>query len=444
MTTRSLQKILGVGFGLAIAFGTMVGVGILRLPGAVAAAVGSPSLVMLCWTVGGLYTVLAALSITELATMYPEAGGFRVYARRAFGEGTGFLVGWIDWLAGVATLAYGAVTVVDFAGTLWAPLALHEQSLGIGLLLVYTAAHWHGLRMGSLLTSAISATIALLFLVLVAGCLLIAPAAPATPASGALAGQHAQAATLLAAIPAVRALLTAYDGWYAPLYMAEENVDAARTLPRAIIGGALLVVALYLAYNLALLRVLPLTVLAASPLPAAAAAGVLLRGAGAVFVTVTAMLTVLSLINSNMLITPRVLYALARDGWIPAGLAAVSERGTPRPAVAMTVVAAATMILSGTFNQIIAVFAVLILSYYVSAFLAIFVLRRRAPRQPRPYRIPGYPVTPLVVLLATLAILAGAVIDDLRSAVIAVGFVAACVPAYLWAARARSRRLATA
>jgi APA family basic amino acid/polyamine antiporter len=96
----------------------MVGVGILRLPGTVAAALGDRTLIMLAWTVGGLFALMGAVSVAELAAMIPEAGGFRVYARRAFGEGVGFAVGWLDWLVGVATIAFAAVTAVAFLGVL--------------------------------------------------------------------------------------------------------------------------------------------------------------------------------------------------------------------------------------------------------------------------------------------------------------------------------------
>jgi APA family basic amino acid/polyamine antiporter len=96
----------------------MLGVGILRLPGTVAAAAGSPTVIIICWCLGALYALMGAVSVSELAAMYPEAGGFRVYARRAFGDRAGFVVGWIDWLASVATIAYAAVSAIEFLATL--------------------------------------------------------------------------------------------------------------------------------------------------------------------------------------------------------------------------------------------------------------------------------------------------------------------------------------
>src|SRR3984885_13417308 len=133
-TTRPLRRILGLGFGLALVFGTMVGVGILRLPGTVAAAMGDRTLVMVAWGLGGLYTLMGAVAVAELAAMIPETGGFRVYARRAFGEGIGFVVGWVDWLGYVATLAYSSVTAVTFLGVLWPPALAYPRTMAILLL----------------------------------------------------------------------------------------------------------------------------------------------------------------------------------------------------------------------------------------------------------------------------------------------------------------------
>lgn len=437
-----LRRILGLGFGLAFAFGTMIGVGILRLPGMVAAAAGTPTLIMACWCIGGLYALMGAVSLSELATMHPEAGGFRVYARHAFGDRAGFVVGWIDWLASVATLAYAAVSAIEFAGTLWPPVTLHESAAAIAVLGAFTAMHSAGLRLGSTMTSLISATIGILLLFLIVGCFLVAPATPSngpevvtgSPAHVAAAG------SLLTLVPAIRAVLTAYDGWYAPIYTAEECVDAARTLPRAIIGCTLLVIVLYLAINAALLRVLPVSELAASKLPAAAAAQVVLPRGGSALVTAVSVLIALSLINSNAITGPRVLFSMAREGWISRKAARVSRGGTPYTALATTTLTSSAMILTGTFNQLIALFAVLILLYYIAAFLAVFALRRHSPQAQRPYRAFGYPFSTLIVLLGSVGFLAAAVVEDWRSGVMALVFLSLCVPAYAFAARSRRIR----
>jgi APA family basic amino acid/polyamine antiporter len=446
-TKHPLRRILGLGFGLALVFGTTVGVGILRLPSTVAAALGDPTLIMSAWVIGGIFSLMGAVAVAELAAMIPESGGFRVYARRAFGEGVGFVVGWADWLGYVATLAYSSVTAVAFLGVLWPPALAYPRAMAIFILAAFTGIHWMGLRLGSSVTTVVSAAIGVLLLVLVAGCFLTTPAAGSMPpplAAMSLSTPLMSGATLFALVTALRAILTAYDGWYAPIYMAEENTNAVSTLPRAIIGGTLLVVALYLVINLAFLRVLPMSVLAGSALPAADAARLVLPQGGAAFVTVLSLFTVLSLVNNCMLAGPRILFAIGRDGFLSDKTAIVSAGGTPRIALAATTVTSLVVILTGTFEQIIALFSVLFLLYYVSAFLAVFVLRRKEPGLPRPYKAFGYPFSTAVVLLGAVALLVAAISEDPRSGVIAAGFLACCAPAYLWFARGRLTRAARA
>jgi len=421
----------------------MVGVGILRLPGMVAEAAGSPTLIIGCWCLGGLYAFMGAVSVSELAAMYPEAGGFRVYARHAFGEVAGFVVGWIDWLATVATFAYGSVSVIEFVATLWPALAQYETLAAIAVLGIITAMHSAGLRMGSTITSVASATIGVLLLLLILGCFLVTPVAQSVTPVGVAAGHKSlpSVVALLTLVPALRAILTACDGWYAPIYTAEESLDASRTLPRSIIGGAVLVGVLYVAINAALLRVLPVPVLAASKLPVADAAQVVLPHGSASLMTALSILIVLGLINSNAIMGPRVLYSMAREGWISPKIAAVSRGGTPYVALSITTLTGAAMILSGTFNQIIATFTVLILLYYIAAFLAVFTLRRRLPQASRPYRAFGYPVSTLVVLTGSVIFLVVAIVEDWHSGLTALIFLSLCVPAYAFAARSRRVRL---
>jgi len=440
-TARPLRRILGLGFGLAFAFGTMVGVGILRLPGLVAAAAGTPTLVIICWCIGAVYALMGAVSVSELAAMYPEAGGFRVYARRAFGDRAGFVVGWIDWLASVATLAYAAVSAIEFVSTLWPTLARYETVAAVAVLGAFTALHSSGVRIGSTITSLASATIGILLLFLIVGCFLAAPSMHPVGAGEATASPPLSNGTLLALVPAIPALLTAYDGWYAPIYTAEECVNASRTLPRSIIAGALLVAVLYVTLNIALLRVMSLPMLAASKLPIAAASQIVLPHGSASLMTALSIPIVLSLINGNAIMGPRVLFSMAREGWISEKAAAVNGGGTPYVALVATTLTSSVMILTGTFNQLISLFAVLILLYYIAAFLAVFILRRRLADLPRPYKAFGYPVSTSVVLIGSVGFLIANIIEDWRPGVMALLFLSLCIPAYALASRSRRARV---
>jgi APA family basic amino acid/polyamine antiporter len=439
MSMQPMRRILGLGFGLAMVFGGTVGAGILRLPGTLAGALGDAHLIVLFWILGGVYALLGAVAVAELASMMPQAGGFYVYARRAFGSGAGFVLGWSDWFNQVASLAYASITAAAFLGALWTPALPHTTLVAIFIIVAFTALHWAGLRIGSTLTRLISVAIGLMMLILVAACFAApsvgAPSAPLPMTAASL--PLMSMSMLLATVTALRAVLVTYDGWYSPIYLAEESTDPTRTLPRAMIGGTLAVTALYVLINIAMLRVLPLSVLAASELPAADAARAVLPRGGAELVTLISLLTVLSLINALLLMMPRVLLAIGRDGLFTPKATAVSAGGTPQLALAVSSAAGIGLILSGTFEQIVALSAVLFLLNYIVVYSALFVLRRREPDLPRPYRALGFPFSTGIVWLGCVLALLAAIIEDLRSAIAAGLLLIACAPVYAWVNRRR-------
>jgi APA family basic amino acid/polyamine antiporter len=307
--------------------------------------------------------------------------------------------------------------------------------------------HWAGLRIGSTLTRIISLSVGLMLMVLVVGCFLTAPVAASgapPPPMSAVSLPLMSLGMLAAVVTALRAVFLTYDGWYSPIYMAEESTQPTLTMPRAIIGGTVLVAAMYVIINVAMLRVLPLPVMAASQLPAADAARVVLPRGGAELVTVISLMTVLSLMNAIMLMTPRILLAIGRDGFFTKKAALVSAGGTPRVALAVTSLGAATLIMSGTFDEIVAVAAVLFLLIYISTYGALIVLRRKEPAAPRPYRAFGYPFTTIIVLAGCVALWIAAIMEDRRSGVFAALLLIACAPVYAWIARRRRRNSQTA
>ena len=158
----SLMRVMGVGFSIALAFGNTIGVGILRLPGSVAAALHDPVLVIAVWVTGGVYALLGAVSVAELAAMTPLSGGFYVYSRRAFGPRFGFAVGWNDWLATSVTCAYVSLTAVDFLGALVPSVAAHPQATAIALIALFTAINWVGVRSGGAVQNMVSGLVGLM------------------------------------------------------------------------------------------------------------------------------------------------------------------------------------------------------------------------------------------------------------------------------------------
>jgi APA family basic amino acid/polyamine antiporter len=439
--TASLSRILGLGFSIALAFGGTVGVGILRLPGEVAAALGDPSLIVLVWVAGGIYATLGAISVAELAAMMPTAGGFYVYARRTFGTRFGFVVGWNDWINNVLTVAYATLTAADFIGVLVPSLAGYGQAIALLVLALFTGLHWLGLRIGSGVQNGISALVGVLLVGLALACFTVAAPTAATTAPSAapsVASLPLLSIGMLAAlVTALRSVIVTYDGWYVAIYLAEETVNAPRTVPRAMISGALLVTALYVLINVGFLHALSLPALAASKLPAADAARAILPRGGAEFVTVISLCTVLSLINATLLGAPRILYAIGRDGLFSGKATRVSASGTPSVALGVTSGAVALLILSGTLEQLIAISAVLFVLNYVSAYSAVIVLRVREAGLDRPFRAWGFPWTTGLLLLGSVLFLVAAAVDDPRSGAFAAVLLGISVPASWWISRRR-------
>jgi basic amino acid/polyamine antiporter, APA family len=415
-----LLRVLGLGFGLAVIVGSTLGVGILRTPGLVAAQLGSPGTIVTWWLLGGLYTLLGCVCLIELGTMLPEAGGYYVYARRAFGRTAGFAVGWSDWLTYTAVLGYVSIAIGEFAAVLvpaWRPWT---KLVAIGVLVSFAALQWAGVRVSGRFQEITTAVKCLAFLALVAACFAHALRAPAA-AGGALPTTPGLGGLVIA----LQSIVITYGGWQSALYFTEEDRNPRRNLPRSMIGGVLSVLAIYVLVNLALLAVLPLPELARSTLPAADAAGVIFGGRGGQLITLLSLVSLPPMINAILMIGTRILFALGRDGLLFPQAAAVNARGTPGIATLATTAVAIVLVVTGTFQRLIAVAAFFLAVNYCVCCLALIVLRRREPDLPRPFRAWGYPWTAALVLLGAVAFLIGVSLGDTPTALLAVGLLAA-------------------
>jgi basic amino acid/polyamine antiporter, APA family len=431
-----LLRLLGVGFGVAVTIGGMVGVGILRTPGAVAAQLPHVGLIALVWAAGGAYALFGTLCVIELGAALPSAGGWYVYARRAFGDAAGFTVGWSDWLAQTAAVAYLAVSMGDFGAAAWPALGGGAaKALSLAVLAAFALVQYLGLRSSSLAQELTSFAKCAAFLGFVAVCFLVRSASEPQDA----AGGASLAVTLGGVVVALQAVAIACDGWYTAIYFTEEDRDPGRNLPRSALGGVAGTIAIYALVNAGFLHSLGVAGLGASAFPAADVAQAVFGGRGGAFVNALSLVSLLSVVNAVLMLDTRILFAIARDGLFVAAAAKVSPHGTPVPAMLMTATAAALMVATGTFEELIAIASVLFVGVNASGFLALMVLRRREPRLHRPFRVPGYPWVPIAALLAALAFLAGNVVADPRSTAPTLGLVAASYPIYRRLASGASR-----
>jgi APA family basic amino acid/polyamine antiporter len=233
---------------------------------------------------------------------------------------------------------------------------------------------------------------------------------------------------ITALVLAIQSIVVTYDGWYEPIYFAEEARHPARQLPRSIFGGLALLAGIYLLLNAAFLHVLGPAGLAGSKFAAADAATLVFGSASNLIISAIAVLILLTLLNTVLMGTTRILFAVSRDGLFWRRAASVAENGTPRTALAIATAAIIGLVLSGTVDRLIAIAGFLYVVNYSSAYVSLMVLRRTRPAAARPFRIPGYPAPTLLVLCASLAFLAGAVASDRQNSLWALLLLLASFP----------------
>jgi len=423
-----LLRILGVGFGVAVTVGGTIGVGILRTPGLVAAELPYVWAILAVWLLGGVYALLGTMSVVELGTMLPKAGGWYVYARRAFGDYGGFTVGWIDWIAQSSALAYLATAIGEFAVALVPEAPGGIKGVAVAVMLGFAVLHWAGLRSSSWTQEATSLVKGLALIIFVILCFTSSGRGPARAAELPSPGSFIAAA--VAVVIALQSIIITHDGWYSAIYFTEEDRDPARNLPRSAIGGILATIGIYFLVNAALLYTLSISELAGSILPAADAAQKIFGGYGGQIITALSLVSLLSVINAVLLIASRILFAMSRDGLFFSRAANVHPRGTPLLAMALTTLSSVSLVLSGTFETLIAIAAVFYVVVYLSGFVSLFVLRRREPDLARPFRVWGYPWTPAIALLGSVLFLVGNFFSDTTNSLYALALIAASYPVF--------------
>jgi basic amino acid/polyamine antiporter, APA family len=431
-----LLRVLGVVFGMAVTVGITIGMGILRTPGEVAGHLPNAWLFLGVWLLGGLYALFGAFSVAELGTMIPRSGGFYVFARRALGEYPGFVVGWCDWLSTCGTVTAVALVVGEYAGLLFPALAGRTLAVAAGVTIAFALLQWRGVRWGGRSQELTSLLKTLAFAALIVACF-ASGGAQASPEGVSQSGARsltmpAGLGLLTAVVLALQGVIYTYDGWYSTVYFGEEVRDTARNVPRAMVGSVVLVIVIYLLFNLALLYVLPFERLAGQKLAAGAAAEAVFGPRGATVIALLAIVSLLASVNGNTLTAPRVIYAMSRDRLFWRGAARVNRGGTPTAALAASTAVAVLMILfSGTLENALAALAFFFVTDLAVVFLSVFVLRRREPRAERPYRAWGYPVTTALALAGSVAFLCGAVAGDTKNSLYALGLLALSYPAFL-------------
>jgi len=424
-----LLRVLGVGFGLAVIIGNTIGAGIFRVPGTIAEQLPSPGPFLLVWVAGGLYALLGAICLAELGTMIPRSGGQYVFARYALGEYAGFIVGWSDWISTCGSTAAVALVIGTFSGALIPALNGKAPLIAAGVAIFFAILQWHGIVWGSNIQNVTSLLKALAFFVLIAAAFILGGGGGALTTSQPAA---ASVVTITAVVLSLQAAIYTYDGWSGVIYFSEEVKQPGRDIPRSLFGGVLTVSAIYLLVNVALLYVLPMSRIAKQEFAAGEAANVIFGVYGDTIFRCLTIVSMLSGINALHLMATRVLFAMSRDGLFTAKGATVNKGGTPTVSLFLsTLVSVLFIVLGQKFERVITVLAFFFVANYILSFVSLFVLRRREPDKPRPYRAWGYPVTPALALIGSLVFLAGAIGADTANSVYALLLLAVSYPVFL-------------
>ncbi|HET7505726.1 MAG TPA: amino acid permease [Kofleriaceae bacterium] len=412
----------------------IIGSGIFINPYVAAQRVETPFLILLVWVVGGVIALCGAFVFAELGTVLPRAGGQYAFFREAFHPLVGFLHGWaLLWIIQSGATAAVAVACGQYIASLAGLPPRTATRIAIAILGALVVFHASGIKPGAILINVITIAKTLAIAVLVIGAFTLADRGgvsltPLVPPRLGTAGLVS--AFLAGLVPA----MFAYGGWQNANFVVEEIRDPERNLPRAILAGVAIVIAVYVAANIAYVHVLSAPVLAATPTPAAALATEVLGPRGADVLSVLVIVSTFGFLNLALMTAPRVYYAMARDGLFFSAVARVSPR-THVPVAAITTqgVLAAGFALSNTYDRLLgyAVFADWI--FFALAGVALIVFRRTRPDAPRPYPTPLYPIVPAVFVLAGAGIVANMFVDDPGNAVIGTVILAAGVPVFvLW------------
>ncbi len=435
-----LPRSLGLWSAIAVLIGSTIGSGIFRVPAGVAARLGEPGPVLLAWVLGGLIALFGALTYAELAAAMPRSGGVFAYLLEGFGPLPAFLFGWSE-LTVIRASALGAIGTI-FAEYLGYFIKLAPQQvryLAAGAIVVVGFINYVGVKHAAVVMNFVTlakygALAGLALLAFTAGDGSFEHFTPAWQGG----------ANISLITTALIAIMWTYDGWADLSFMGGEVKDPGRTFPLALILGTSGIVLVYLLINVAYIYLVPLPEMAAAKLVAATAADRIpfLAGVGGAVVSGMVMISCLGGLVGSMMTGPRIFFAMADRGLFFRGIARISPRfESPSVAIWLATALGVVYVLLNDFQQLADKFILGIWPFYALAVAAVFVLRRTRPDMPRPYRTWGYPVVPILFLLASVGMVVNALWTDPVNTGVTFGIILTGVPVYFgWRALTRARR----
>ena len=438
-----LRRILGLWDLVGMIIGTVIGSGIFLVPGAVLRAVGnSVPVALMVWLAGGVLSLLGALTCGELSAMKPQAGGLYVYIRECYGSFLGFLFGWtLFFVIGSGSIATLAVAFSSYLGEFVTLSAWGMKAVAALMILVITVVNVLGTRTSANLLNVTTA-------IKVAAVLAVSVVLIWHGKHSVLGevSSAAHPANLLGFGLAMISVLWAYEGWQYVTYVAGETLNPQRTFPLAFLIGTGILITIYLLANLAYVAALGTSGVAESTRVAASALALVVSHGAGKLVAAAILISMFSAGNALILNSPRVFYAMAKDGLFFVSLSKIHPRfGTPAIAVCVAGVWSALLALTGTYEQLLTYVVFIAWIFYALAAATLFIYRRRSPDAARPYRVPGYPFTPLLFIIAALMLVGNTIVTQPVRAAIGLSIVFLGAPAYaFWRRTAKLQKSAAA
>lgn len=424
---NQLQKTLGFSFNIAVLIGGTIGVGILRTPGDIATMLDNYWLIIASWIFGGLFVLIGANSYAELATMLPKAGGSYNYIKKAFGNYAGFLSGWFDYITNAIPPAFYCIVISEYIIILFPNLKSYSTEMSISLLIAFLLLHLSGVKNGSTIQQITSLLKVICFFALVVACFMYSGVKlnpiPKNNTS-------VQIGLIFGFFKSLQLIIGTYNGWNAVCFFAEENHDPGKNIPKSLFSGVLLVIAIYILINVAFFYILPVENVAKSKLAAADVANIIFGKNGAIIVTVISIFSLISILNAFMMIPPRILYGLSRDGFFIKKGTTVNKGGTPIVALLVSSLFSLFLIFIGSFKVLFSFAAFMSIIVWGLAYCSLLKLRVTEPNLPRPYRSFWYPWTTILAIIVSIALLIGFIFSDPKSFGIIVGITAISYPLF--------------
>ncbi|MBU3130063.1 amino acid permease [Clostridium tagluense] len=424
---KTLKKEIGLLEAITLVIGMVIGSGIFFKPSIVFKNAGSPTLGILAWVAGGIITMASALTIAEIAAAIPKTGGVFIYLKELYGEKVAFLFGWVQTVIYVPGAAAALAIVLATQATNFVPMNSIQQKLfAILMLFIITTANVISTKLGSKIQFV--ATIAKLipiFIIIALGLIKGTAHSFSLPVGNAAAGAGFGAAML--------GTLWAYDGWVGVGNIAGELKNPKKDIPKSIIFGLVVIIIVYVLFNLAIINIVPITAVISSNKVASDAATVLFGKSGSLFITAGILISIFGTLNGYLMTGVRIPFAMAQDKLLPFDkfIGKVNEKyQTPLNAFVFEVVIACLYVFSGSFDKLTNLVTFVLWIFFTMAVAGIFILRTKHKDLDRPYKVPLYPIIPLIGIIGGIYILISTLMTDTSNALTGLAITLIGLPVY--------------